>query len=139
MSRLPDAMRLLLGALMVVTAIQYFLPFLRPVLPTTTWNDPMSVRLMTGFDKSGLMAVAMFIHRVGGALLLVNRAVPFALAQLKLWVSSVLVFPPLVTVKVTKPPSFTAAGLLMENEGAASLSLIVPVADALVSEAPMGF
>jgi len=82
MNRLPDAMRLLLGVLMVVTAIQYFLPSLLPFLPTTTWDDPMSVRLMTGFDKSGLLAVAMFIHFAAGALLLVNRAVPFALAAL---------------------------------------------------------
>ena len=42
----------------------------------------MSVRLMTMFDRSGLLAVAKFIHLVAGALLLVNRGVPFALAAL---------------------------------------------------------
>jgi len=76
------ALRLLLGTLMAVTAIQYFLPSLVPFLPTATWEDPMSVRLMTAFDRSGLLAVARFIHLVAGALLLSNRAVPFALAAL---------------------------------------------------------
>ena len=42
----------------------------------------MTVRLMTAFDNSGLLAVAKFIHLVAGALLLSNRAVPFALAAL---------------------------------------------------------
>ena len=77
-----DALRVLLGAVMVVTALQYFLPSLLAFLPTATWQDPMSIRLMTAFDKSGLLAVAKFIHLVGGALLLVNRGVPFALAAL---------------------------------------------------------
>ena len=77
-----DALRVLLGAVMVVTALQYFLPSLLPFLPTATWQDPMSIRVMTAFDKSGLLAVAKFIHLVAGALLLVNRAVPFALAAL---------------------------------------------------------
>ena len=82
MTRLLDALRVLLGAVMVVTALQYFLPSLLTFLPTTAWEDPMSVRLMTAFDKSGLLAVAKFIHLVAGALLLVNRGVPFALAAL---------------------------------------------------------
>jgi len=77
-----DALRVLLGAVMVVTALQYFLPSLMGFLPTATLEDPMSIRLMTAFDKSGLLAVAKFIHLVAGALLLVNRAVPFALAAL---------------------------------------------------------
>ena len=77
-----DALRVLLGAVMVVTALQYFLPSLLPFLPTATWEDPMSIRVMTAFDKSGLLAVAKFIHLVAGALLLVNRAVAFALAAL---------------------------------------------------------
>ena len=82
MTRTLDALRVLLGAVMVVTALQYFLPSLMGFLPTATWEDPMSIRLMTAFDKSGLLAVAKFIHLVAGALLLVNRAVPFALAAL---------------------------------------------------------
>ena len=77
-----DALRVLLGTVMVVTALQYFLPALLGFLPTATWEDPMSVRLMTMFDRSGLLAVAKFIHLVAGALLLVNRGVPFALAAL---------------------------------------------------------
>jgi hypothetical protein len=82
MMRPLDALRILLGAAMAVTAIQYFLPPLVPFLPAAHWEDPLSVRLMTAFDKSGLLAVAKFIHLVAGALLLSNRAVPFALAAL---------------------------------------------------------
>ena len=82
MTRLLDTLRLLLGAMMIVAAIQYFLPSLLPGLPTTEWNDPMAVRLMAAFGRSGLLAVAQFIHLVAGALLLSNRAVPFALAAL---------------------------------------------------------
>jgi hypothetical protein len=81
-TRTLHALRLLLGTLMAVTAIQYFLPSLVPFLPAATWEDPMSVRLMTAFDRSGLLAVARFIHLVAGALLLSNRAAPFALAAL---------------------------------------------------------
>ena len=82
MIRSLDALRLLLGALMALTAIQYFMPSLVSFIPATTWEDPMSARLMTAFDKSGLLAVARFIHLAAGALLLANRAVPFALAAL---------------------------------------------------------
>ena len=82
MTRALEGLRLLLGAVMVITAVQYFLPPLLPFLPAVEWRDPMTVRLMTGFDKSGLLAVAKFIHLVAGMLLLANRAVPFALAAL---------------------------------------------------------
>jgi hypothetical protein len=82
MTRLLDALRVLFGAALVLTALHYFLPSLLPFMPSYTWQDPMSVRLMTQFDKSGLLAVAKFIHLVAGALLLVNRGVPFALAAL---------------------------------------------------------
>jgi hypothetical protein len=82
MTRLLDGLRLLLGAVLVVTAIQYFLPPLLPFLPAAQWDDPMALRLMTAFDKSGLLAVAKFIHLVAGLLLLSNRAVPFALATI---------------------------------------------------------
>jgi hypothetical protein len=77
-----DALRILLGLVMVVTALQYFLPFLFGFLPAASWDDPMAVRLLTAFEKSGLLAVAKFIHLAGGALLLTNRAVPFALAAM---------------------------------------------------------
>ena len=82
MNRTLDALRVLLGAVMVVTALQYFLPSLLGFLPIATWEDPMAVRLMAEFHRSGLLAVAKFIHLVAGALLLSNRAVPFALAAL---------------------------------------------------------
>jgi hypothetical protein len=82
MSRLLEALRLLLGAVLAVGAIGYFMPFLLPFETVHAWEDPMAARLMTAFDKSGLLAVAMFIHLAGGALLLLNRAVPFALAAL---------------------------------------------------------
>lgn len=82
MIRPLEGLRVLLGAVMVVTAMRYFLPPLLPFVPTATWDDPMAVRLMTGFDKSGLLAVAKFIHLAAGMLLLANRAVPFALAAL---------------------------------------------------------
>ena len=82
MTRLLGGLRLLLGAVLVVTALQYFLPPLLPFLPAARWDDPMAIRLMTAFDKSGLLAVAKFIHLVAGLLLLSNRAVPFALAAI---------------------------------------------------------
>jgi hypothetical protein len=81
-TRLLDALRVLLGAVMVVTAIQYFMPFLLAFLPAAAWHDPMSVRLMAAFEQSGLLAVAKFIHLIAGLLLLTNRMVPFALAAL---------------------------------------------------------
>ena len=81
MTRTLEGLRVLLGAVMTITAVQYFLPSLIP-LPAPTWEDPMAVRLMTAFDRSGLLAVAKFIHLVAGVLLLSNRTVPFALAAL---------------------------------------------------------
>lgn len=82
MTNVLHALRVLLGAVMVVTALQYFMPFLFAFLPGASWDDPMATRLLTAFDKSGLLAVAKFIHLVAGALLLANRTVPFALAAL---------------------------------------------------------
>lgn len=82
MTRLLHGLRLLLGAVLVVTAIRYFMPFLLPFVPVTEWSDPLAARLMTAFDKSGLLAVARFIHLAAGLLLLGNRAVPFALAAM---------------------------------------------------------
>jgi hypothetical protein len=80
MTRALQALRLLLGAILVITALRYFLPPLLPFVPAAEWHDPMAVRVMTAFDKSGLGAVARFIHLVAGLMLLTNRAVPFALA-----------------------------------------------------------
>jgi hypothetical protein len=82
MIRPLDGLRLLLGAVMVVTSLRYFLPPLMPFVPEASWSDPMAVRLISGFDQSGLLAVAKFIHLIAGLLLLTNRAVPFALAAL---------------------------------------------------------
>ncbi len=82
MSRTLHGLRVLLGLVLVVTALRYFLPPLLPFVPMAEWHDPMAVRLMTAFDKSGLGAVARFIHLVAGMLLLTNRAVPFALTAL---------------------------------------------------------
>ena len=45
MTRVLDGLRLLLGAVMVVTALRYFLPPLLPFVPEVEWNDPMAVRL----------------------------------------------------------------------------------------------
>ena len=81
MSRALDILRLLLGAVLVLTAIEYFLPPLTP-LATASWEDPMAARVMTALDRSGLLAVARFIHLAGGMLLLLDRKVPFALAAL---------------------------------------------------------
>jgi hypothetical protein len=82
MTRALEALRVLLGVVLVVTALRYFMPFLLPFVPEASWDDPLAFRLMTAFDKSGLLAVAKFIHLVAGAMLLANRAVPFALAAL---------------------------------------------------------
>ena len=82
MTRALDVLRLLLGVVMVLTALDYFLPALVPLGQQYPWDDPMAARVMTAFDKSGLLGVAKFIHLVAGLLLLTNRAVPFALAAL---------------------------------------------------------
>ena len=82
MSRALGILRLMFGAALVVTALDYFLPALVPAIGQPAWNDPMAARLMTAFDRSGLLAVAKFIHLTAGLLLLANRAVPFALAAL---------------------------------------------------------
>ena len=75
-------LRLLLGAVLVVTALDYFLPALVPLVEQAGWTDPMAARVMTAFDRSGLLAVAKFIHLIAGVLLLTNRAAPFALAAI---------------------------------------------------------
>ena len=104
MTRALDMLRLLLGAVMVATALDYFLPALVPLVQQPEWNDPMAARVMTAFDRSGLLAVAKFIHLLAGALLLTNRAAPFALAALMpvnvcgLYISLLLEGEPLIAV-----------------------------------------
>jgi hypothetical protein len=81
--RLLDGLRLLLGAVLVITAVRYFIPpLLASYVPAHEWSDPMAVRLMGAFDASGLGAVARFIHIVAGLMLLTNKHTPFALAAL---------------------------------------------------------
>jgi hypothetical protein len=80
--RLLEGLRLLLGAVLVIAALRYFMPWLLPFVPAHEWSDPMAARLMAAFDVSGLGAVARFIHIVAGLMLLTNRHVPFALAAL---------------------------------------------------------
>jgi len=75
-------LRLVLGAVLVITGMRYFMPPLLSFIPVHEWNDPMAVRLMAAFDASGLGAVARFIHVITGLMLLTNRHVPFALAAL---------------------------------------------------------
>ena len=82
MTRPLDILRVVIGAVLVVTALRYFMPFLLGFIPQHEWSDPMALRVMNGFEKSGLLAVAKFIHLVGGLMLLTNRAAPFALAAL---------------------------------------------------------
>lgn len=82
MTRPLDVLRVLIGVILVVTALGYFMPFALGFVPQHEWSDPMALRVMTGFEKSGLLAVAKFIHLLGGLMLLTNRAAPFALAAL---------------------------------------------------------
>ncbi len=82
MIRPIDMLRIALGIIMVPTALAYFLPDLLPWVRTATWTAPMSLRLMGSLDASGLLAVAKFIQLTGGLALLLNRAVPFALAAM---------------------------------------------------------
>ncbi len=77
-----DMLRIALGLIMVPSALAYFLPDVLPWVRTATWAEPMSVRLMGQLDASGLLAVAKFIQLTGGLALLLNRAVPFALAAM---------------------------------------------------------
>lgn len=79
-ARALHVLRLLLGAVLGLTSAEYFLPFAVPFAVAHEWSDPTAVRIMSAFDKSGLLAVAKFIHLVAGALLLANRTIPFALA-----------------------------------------------------------
>ena len=104
MTRAPGALRILLGAVMAITALDYFLPALVPIVEQARWDDPMAARLMAAFDKSGLLGVAKFIQLATGVMLLTNRAAPFALAALMpvnlcgLYIALVLEGDPLLAV-----------------------------------------
>lgn len=80
MIRPLDAMRVLLGAILLVTALAWLIPPLVPFIPAQQWHDPMAARLMAAFDASGLLGVAKAIHLAAGLALLLNRAAPAALA-----------------------------------------------------------
>jgi hypothetical protein len=70
--------RLVLGAWMVFLGLSHFLGLV-PLPPGAT---PLAAQLLRAFANSGLLDVAMAIELVAGALLLADRAVPFALAAL---------------------------------------------------------
>jgi len=81
--RLFDALRIVLGVVLALSALRYFMPFLlAPYLPLPEFSDPMALRLRAVLDQSGLLAVAKFIHLVGGLMLLSRRSVAFALAAM---------------------------------------------------------
>ncbi|MCB2066346.1 MAG: hypothetical protein KDE15_06865 [Erythrobacter sp.] len=82
MMRVLDMLRITLGVIMAVTSLAWFLPALLPFVRTAMWVDPMSLRLMGQLEASGLLAVAKFVQLTGGLALLLNRAVPFALAAM---------------------------------------------------------
>ncbi len=82
MTRLFDILRVVLGVIMVVTALDWFMPSLMPFMRDTTFTDPMAVRMLDVLTASGLLAVGKFIQLAGGALLVLNRAAPFALAAM---------------------------------------------------------
>jgi len=79
-TRALDLLRLLLGAILLVTALAWLIPVLVPFVPPQEWYDPMAARLMAAFDASGLSGVARAIHLLAGLALLLNRTTPFALA-----------------------------------------------------------
>jgi hypothetical protein len=81
--KLFDVLQVVLGVVLVISALRYFMPFLfGSFLPLPEFTDPMALRLRTSLDASGLLAVAKFIHLAGGLMLLERRWVPFALAAL---------------------------------------------------------
>ena len=78
MKRVLAAMRLVLGGVMVLSGLNYFLG----VVPLPGFTDPLAAQLMGAFERSGLLAVAEGMKLVGGILLLAGVFVPFALAML---------------------------------------------------------
>ena len=82
MNKALDALRVVFGVMLAVIALRYLIPSLLAFVPAVHWQEPMSIRLITQFNNSGLLGVAMAIYLLAGALLIVNRAVPFALTAL---------------------------------------------------------
>ncbi len=82
MTRVLDILRIVLGAILVITSLDWFMPFLMPFMPDRDFADPMAAQLVGVFTTSGLLAVAKFILLAGGALLVLDRVVPLALAAM---------------------------------------------------------
>ena len=80
MIRPLDGFRVLLGAILLLTAMGWLIPAWVPFVPAQQWHDPMAARLMASFEASGLLGVAKGIHLAAGLALLLNRAAPAALA-----------------------------------------------------------
>ena len=80
MTRILDLLRLVLGVVLTASALDYFLPALVPLVEQSTFVDAQAAQLVGVLDTSGLFAVGKFIQLVAGLLLIVDRAVPFALA-----------------------------------------------------------
>lgn len=80
MTRPLEMLRLLLGAILLLTALGWLLPMLLPFIPKQQWHDPMAARLMAAFGASGLLGVAKGIHLAAGLALVLNRAAPAGLA-----------------------------------------------------------
>jgi uncharacterized membrane protein YphA (DoxX/SURF4 family) len=72
------AMRLLLGAWMLVNGLNHWLP----IFPQPTGSDPIKSELLVSLIETGLFGVVKAIEVVGGALLICGRFVPFALVLL---------------------------------------------------------
>ena len=83
MTRALDILRIVLGVVLAVTAFDYFLPATVPLVAQAELADPQAMQLVGVLDTSGLFAVGKFIQLAAGLLLIVNRAVPFALAAVK--------------------------------------------------------
>jgi len=75
-------LRCVLGVVLAATSLAYFLPSLLPMIAPLPFADPMTLRLLSAFEASGLLAVAKFILLAGGMMLVLNRAVPFALTAI---------------------------------------------------------
>jgi uncharacterized membrane protein YphA (DoxX/SURF4 family) len=70
------AWRLIFGAWMLVSGINYFFVSLYPM---PTGHEPLAVQLMSALDHSRLLDLVMAIQLVTGALILVGVFVPLAL------------------------------------------------------------
>lgn len=73
-----DAMRLLLGAWMIVNGLNHFLP----IFPQPMGSFPLSSQLIIALIETGLFGIVKIVELVGGVMLIANRFVPLALAIL---------------------------------------------------------